>query len=80
MAGCSPTAVICEIMKDDGSMARLQICRVCKHQLKIGSIADLIQYRSQHESIVVREGEREFTTPWGKFRGIVYRVFSSAST
>lgn len=44
-----------------------------KHQLKIGSIADLIQYRSQHESIVVREGEREFSTPWGKFQGIVYR-------
>lgn len=44
-----------------------------EHQLKIGSIADLIQYRSQHESIVVREGEREFNTPWGKFQGIVYR-------
>jgi 3,4-dihydroxy 2-butanone 4-phosphate synthase/GTP cyclohydrolase II len=43
------------------------------HQLKIGSIADLIQYRSQHESIVVREGEREFITPWGKFQGIIYR-------
>jgi len=44
-----------------------------EHQLKIGSIADLIQYRSQHESIVVREGEREFDTPWGKFQGIIYR-------
>lgn len=75
MAGCSPTAVICEIMKDDGSMARLpDLLEFAKeHQLKIGSIADLIQYRSQHESIVVREGEREFTTPWGKFQGIVYR-------
>ena len=75
MAGCSPTAVICEIMKDDGSMARLpDLLEFAKeHQLKIGSIADLIQYRSQHESIVVREGEREFDTPWGKFQGIVYR-------
>ncbi|MBU3558308.1 bifunctional 3,4-dihydroxy-2-butanone-4-phosphate synthase/GTP cyclohydrolase II [Polynucleobacter sp. Nonnen-W13] len=75
MAGCSPTAVICEIMKDDGSMARLpDLFEFAKeHQLKIGSIADLIQYRSQHESIVVREGEREFTTPWGKFQGIIYR-------
>jgi 3,4-dihydroxy 2-butanone 4-phosphate synthase/GTP cyclohydrolase II len=75
MAGCSPTAVICEIMKDDGSMARLpDLLEFAKeHQLKIGSIADLIQYRSQHESIVVREGEREFITPWGKFKGIVYR-------
>jgi 3,4-dihydroxy 2-butanone 4-phosphate synthase/GTP cyclohydrolase II len=75
MAGCSPTAVICEIMKDDGSMARLpDLLEFAKeHQLKIGSIADLIQYRSQHESIVVREGVREFVTPWGKFEGIIYR-------
>ena len=75
MAGCSPTSVICEIMKDDGSMARLpDLLEFAKtHQLKIGSIADLIQYRSQHESIVVREGEREFITPWGKFQGIIYR-------
>jgi len=75
MAGCSPTAVICEIMKDDGSMARLpDLLEFAKtHQLKIGSIADLIQYRSQHESIVVREGKREFITPWGKFQGMIYR-------
>ena len=75
MAGCSPTAVICEIMKDDGSMARLpDLLEFAKeHQLKIGSIADLIQYRSQNESIVVREGTREFITPWGNFEGIVYR-------
>jgi 3,4-dihydroxy 2-butanone 4-phosphate synthase / GTP cyclohydrolase II len=75
MAGCSPTSVICEIMKDDGSMARLPdlLEFANTHQLKIGSIADLIQYRSQHESIVTREGEREFITPWGKFQGIVYR-------
>jgi len=75
MADCSPTAVICEIMKDDGSMARLpDLFEFAKeHQLKIGSIADLIQYRSQHESIVVREGSREFNTPWGKFQGVIYR-------
>ena len=75
MAGCSATSVICEIMKDDGSMARLpDLLEFAKeHQLKIGSIADLIQYRSQHESIVVREGQREFITPWGKFQGIIYR-------
>ncbi len=75
MAGCSPTSVICEIMKDDGSMARLpDLLEFAKeHQLKIGSIADLIQYRSQNESIVVREGTREFITPWGKFKGIIYR-------
>jgi 3,4-dihydroxy 2-butanone 4-phosphate synthase/GTP cyclohydrolase II len=75
LAGCSPTSVICEIMKDDGTMARLpDLLEFAKeHQLKIGSIADLIQYRSQNESIVVREGEREFATPWGNFQGIIYR-------
>jgi 3,4-dihydroxy 2-butanone 4-phosphate synthase/GTP cyclohydrolase II len=75
LAGCSPTSVICEIMKDDGSMARLpDLLEFAKeHQLKIGSIADLIKYRSQNESIVVREGKREFITPWGKFEGIIYR-------
>ena len=81
MAGCSPSAVICEIMKDDGSMARLpDLLEFAKeHQLKIGSIADLIQYRSQHESIVLREGEREFVTPWGNFQGIIYRDTPSSS-
>ena len=65
LAGCSPTAVICEIMKDDGSMARLpDLIEFAKaHQLKIGTIADLIQYRSQTESIVLREGVREFASP-----------------
>ena len=81
MAGCSPSAVICEIMKDDGSMARLpDLLEFAKeHQLKIGSIADLTQYRSQHESIVLREGEREFVTPWGSFQGIIYRDTPSSS-
>ena len=81
MAGCSPTSVICEIMKDDGSMARLpDLLKFAEeHRLKIGSIADLIQYRSQHESIVVREGQREFATPWGKFQGIIYRDTPSSS-
>ena len=80
MAGCSPTSVICEIMKDDGSMARLPdlLEFAQEHELKIGSISDLIQYRSQHESIVVREGEREFITPWGKFHGVIYRDTPSA--
>ena len=73
LAGCSPTAVICEIMKDDGSMARLpDLIEFAKeHQLKIGTIADLILYRSQTESIVLREGIREFASPWGRFTGVV---------
>ena len=70
LAGCSPSAVICEIMKDDGNMARLpDLLEFAEmHQLKIGTIADLIQYRSQTESIVVREADREFITPWVGFR------------
>jgi 3,4-dihydroxy 2-butanone 4-phosphate synthase/GTP cyclohydrolase II len=62
-------------MKDDGSMARLPdlIEFAQAHQLKIGTIADLIQYRSQTESIVLREGVREFISPWGRFNGVVYR-------
>ena len=75
LAGFKEAGVICEIMKDDGNMARLpDLLEFAEmHQLKIGTIADLIQYRSQTESIVVREAEREFITPWGRFQGIVYR-------
>lgn len=81
LAGCSPSSVICEIMNDDGSMARLPdlITFANLHQIKIGSIADLIKYRSQRESIVIREGEREFITPWGVFNGVIYRDKSSSS-
>jgi len=75
MAGLTPAAVICEILKPDGTMARLpdlvEFAR--QHDLKIGTIADLIQYRSEHESIIQRMGERRMTTPWGEFRAIAYR-------
>jgi 3,4-dihydroxy 2-butanone 4-phosphate synthase/GTP cyclohydrolase II len=54
MAGLTPAAVICEIMKDDGTMARLPDLEVFarEHGLKIGTIADLIGYRSRNESLV----------------------------
>jgi 3,4-dihydroxy 2-butanone 4-phosphate synthase/GTP cyclohydrolase II len=54
MAGCSPAAVICEIMKDDGTMARLPDLQVfaAEHGIKIGTIADLIEHRSRTESLV----------------------------
>ena len=75
MAGVTPAAVICEIMKDDGSMARLPdlLEFAEKHQLKIGTIADLIHYRSQNESIVERMAERTMQTMHGGFRTIAYR-------
>jgi 3,4-dihydroxy 2-butanone 4-phosphate synthase/GTP cyclohydrolase II len=75
LAGCSPTSVICEIMKDDGEMARLpDLIEFAKeHHLKIGTIVDLIHYRSRNESMISREGNRIFNTPWGPLQGIAYK-------
>lgn len=75
LAGLTPAAVICEIMKDDGTMARLpDLIEFAKeHSLKIGTIADLIHYRSQNESIVERMAERVMNTAYGPFKTIAYR-------
>jgi len=75
MAGLTPAAVICEIMNDDGSMARLPDLEVFaqSHRLKIGTIADLIAFRSHNESLIERCGERELLTPYGSFRSLTYR-------
>jgi len=75
MAGLTPAAVICEIMKDDGTMARLpDLIEFGKeHGLKIGTIADLIHYRSQHESVIERIGERSMETAYGRFNMVAYR-------
>jgi 3,4-dihydroxy 2-butanone 4-phosphate synthase / GTP cyclohydrolase II len=69
MAGCTPAAVICEIMKDDGTMARLPDLQVfaATHDLKIGTIADLIEHRSRVESLVERLGTRTMQTAFGAF-------------
>jgi len=75
MAGLTPAAVICEVMNDDGSMARLPDLEIFAqaHGLKIGTIADLIAFRSHNESLIERCGERELVTPYGAFRCITYR-------
>ena len=75
LAGLTPAAVICEILKPDGTMARLpDLIDYCKaHGLKIGTIADLIQYRSEHESVVERVASKDIFTPWGPFSMTVYR-------
>ena len=75
LAGLTPAAVLCEIMRDDGSMARLPDLMqfAAEHQLKIGTIADLIEYRSRNESLVQRMLERDIETAWGPFRLIAYR-------
>ena len=74
LAGASPAAVICEILKDDGTMARLpdliDFARI--HDLKVGTIADLIHYRSETESLVRRVAERDINTAHGRFRAIAY--------
>jgi 3,4-dihydroxy 2-butanone 4-phosphate synthase/GTP cyclohydrolase II len=74
LAGAEPSSVICEILKDDGSMARLPdlIAFAAEHQLKIGTIADLIQYRAQTERLVERAAERLIQTPYGPMQLIAY--------
>ena len=75
MAGCTPSSVICEIMKDDGTMARLPDLQLfaAEHGLKIGTIADLIEYRSRHESLVTKLGERPLKTAYGEFTAHAWR-------
>jgi 3,4-dihydroxy 2-butanone 4-phosphate synthase / GTP cyclohydrolase II len=75
LAGLTPAAVICEILKDDGTMARLPdlIEFAREHGLKVGTIADLIHYRSRNESIVERVAERVMETAFGTFKAIAYR-------
>ena len=75
LAGSTPAGVICEIMKDDGSMARLEdlLKFASKHKLKIGSIADLIAHRRRGESIVKRVSETIIESRYGgEWRMIVY--------
>ena len=81
MAGLTPAAVICEILNVDGTMARMpQLIDFAKqHQLKIGTIADLIQYRSAHESMVERLFEQDMDTPWGLFHAVGYKDLASGA-
>lgn len=75
MAGCSPAAVICEIMKDDGTMARLPdlLLFAAEHGLKIGTIADLIEHRSRNDSLVEKIGCRTLQTAFGEFTAHAFR-------
>jgi len=74
LAGLEPAAVICEILKDDGEMARLPdlLEFAAEHDLKIGTIADLINYRSQTEKFVKRVAERTVETAYGEFKLTAY--------
>lgn len=75
LAGCKPAGVICEILKDDGEMARLpDLCEFAeKHDLVICSVADLIAYRLEHETMVERKAEATVQTPYGELRAVAYR-------
>jgi 3,4-dihydroxy 2-butanone 4-phosphate synthase/GTP cyclohydrolase II len=75
LAGLAPAAVLCEIMRADGTMARLPDLTefAAAHKLRIGTIADLIEYRSRNESMVQRSSERDIDTGWGRFRLVAYR-------
>ncbi len=81
IAGCSPAAVICEIMKDDGTMARLPDLQLfaAEHGLKIGTIADLIHHRSRNESLVEKIGQRPMQTAYGEFIAHAFRDQTSQS-
>jgi 3,4-dihydroxy 2-butanone 4-phosphate synthase/GTP cyclohydrolase II len=75
MAGCSPAAVICEIMKDDGTMARLPDLQLfaAEHGLKIGTIASMIEHRSRVESLIEHLGTRPLQTASGEFTAHAFR-------
>jgi 3,4-dihydroxy 2-butanone 4-phosphate synthase/GTP cyclohydrolase II len=75
MAGCMPASMICEIMNDDGTMARLPDLQLfaAEHGLKIGTIADLIEHRSRVESLVERVGSRVINTASGEFTVHAFR-------
>jgi 3,4-dihydroxy 2-butanone 4-phosphate synthase/GTP cyclohydrolase II len=74
LAGLTPAGVICEIMNDDGTMARVpQLVEFCKrHNLKMLSVADLIRHRMKHEKFVRRVAEGAIETAFGEFRTIAY--------
>ncbi|MEW5891637.1 MAG: bifunctional 3,4-dihydroxy-2-butanone-4-phosphate synthase/GTP cyclohydrolase II [Pseudomonadota bacterium] len=82
LTGLTPAAVICEILKDDGTMARLPdlIEFGREHGLKIGAIADLIHYRSQTEKLVERVADKAVQTAYGPFRLVAFRDKTAAET
>ncbi|MDM0112684.1 bifunctional 3,4-dihydroxy-2-butanone-4-phosphate synthase/GTP cyclohydrolase II [Variovorax sp. J22R133] len=75
MAGCSPASVICEVMNEDGTMARLPDLQLfaAEHGIKIGTIAALIEHRSHTETLVEKVGTREIQTAWGWFTAHAFR-------
>ena len=75
MAGLQPAGVICEIMADDGTMARMDDLTVFseRHGVKIVSVADIIKYRRAHERLIERAAEARIPTEHGEFTAVSYR-------
>ena len=69
LAGLKPYGVICEILKEDGTMARLDDLKIFakEHGLKVISIEDLVKYRKSHDKLVERVADADMPTEWGKF-------------
>lgn len=74
LAGLTPAGVLCEIVNDDGTMARVpDLIKFCEeHDLLMVTIAQLIKYRRQHEKLIKRVSEARIPTPWGDFTCYVY--------
>ncbi|MFH1630286.1 MAG: bifunctional 3,4-dihydroxy-2-butanone-4-phosphate synthase/GTP cyclohydrolase II [Pseudomonadota bacterium] len=74
LAGLKPAGVICEIMKDDGCMARLSDLEkfAKEHDLKIATVADIISYRMRNESFVHKAAETILPTPFGEFKAVAF--------
>ena len=81
MAGLQPAGVICEIMNDDGSMARMDDLEgfIARHDLKMCSVADIIRYRLEREKLVQRAVDVNLPTAYGKFNLILYRDVTAGS-
>jgi len=75
LAGLNPSGVICEVMRDDGEMARVpDLIPFCtEHKLRILTVAELIRYRLRNERYIVRAGETRIQTKYGEFRMIAYQ-------
>jgi 3,4-dihydroxy 2-butanone 4-phosphate synthase/GTP cyclohydrolase II len=82
LAGLFPAGVICEVMNEDGTMARLpELIRVAReHDMKLISIADLIEYRRHREVLVARVAEAAIPTEWGEFRAVAYESLVDGRT
>lgn len=82
IAGCRPAGVVCEIMNDDGTMARLPELEkfAAKHDLKIISVANLVRYRIHKETLVKRVVETDLPTGYGTFRAAVYENVVNGET